>query len=243
MRILVVHNHYQQAGGEDEVFRAEAALLGERGHAVFTLTAENGPVHGLHALTAARDAVWSTGFRRALSEMLRQTRPDVAHFHNTFFRMSPSAYYACRDAGVAVVQPLHNYRLLCPSATFYRHRRVCEDCVGRVIALPGIRHGCYRGSRGQTAVVAGMLTTHRWLGTWRQCVDSYVAMTEFARAKFIAGGLPADKIAVKPNFCAVDPGMGDGAGGYALFVGRLSVEKGIATLMDAWPRLRGRVPL
>ncbi|OLB93901.1 MAG: glycosyl transferase family 1 [Candidatus Rokubacteria bacterium 13_1_40CM_68_15] len=243
MRILVVHNYYQEAGGEDEVFRAEVALLREHGHEVSTLTTENGAVHGLRSLLAARDAVWSVGFQRRLRECLRQTRPDVVHFHNTFFRVSPAAYYACRDAGVPVVQTLHNYRLVCPSATFYRGGRACEDCIGRTVALPGIRHGCYRSSRGQTAVVAGMLTAHRWLGTWQQSVDAYIAMTEFARAKFIAGGLPAEKIAIKPNFCPVDPGIGHGAGGYALFVGRLSPEKGVETLMSAWRRLGGTVPL
>jgi len=243
MRILIVHNHYQQAGGEDEVFRAEAALLRQHGHSVLTLTEENGEVRGLHALAAARDAVWSTRFQRRLTESLRQTRPDVVHFHNTFFRVSPAAYYACRDAGVTAVQTLHNYRLMCPAATFYRDGRVCEDCVGSAVAFPGIRRGCYRRSRVQTAVVAGMLTVHRRLGTWQRCVDRYIAMTEFARAKFIAGGLPAEKIAVKPNFCPVDPGIGRGAGGYALFVGRLSAEKGVETLMAAWSRLGGRVPL
>src|SRR2546422_6711162 len=167
MRILVVHNYYQQAGGEDEVFRAEVALLREHGHDVSTLTTENGAVHGLRSLVAARDAVWSVGFQRRLTECLRQSRPDVAHFHNTFFQVSPAAYYACRDAGVPVVQTLHNYRLVCPSATFYRDGRACEDCVGRAVALPGIRHGCYRGSRSQTAVVAGMLPPHRWVGARR----------------------------------------------------------------------------
>ena len=243
MRILVVHNYYQQAGGEDEVFRAEVALLREHGHDVSTLTTENGAVHGLRSLVAARDAVWSVGFQRRLTECLRQSRPDVAHFHNTFFQVSPAAYYACRDAGVPVVQTLHNYRLVCPSATFYRDGRACEDCVGRAVALPGIRHGCYRRSRSQTAVVAGMLTAHRWLGTWQRSVDAYIAMTEFAREKFIAGGLPVEKIALKPNFCATDPGIGNGAGGYALFVGRLSPEKGVETLMAAWRRLGGTVPL
>jgi len=200
-------------------------------------------VHGFRAVVAARDAVWSTSFQRRLTESLRQTRPDVVHLHNTFFQVSPAAYYACRDAGVPVVQTLHNYRLVCPSATFYRAGRACEDCLGRAVALPGIRHGCYRNSRGQTAVVAGMLAAHRWLGTWQRRVDAYIAMTEFARAKFIAGGLPAEKIAVKPNFCPVDPGLGQSDGGYALFVGRLSPEKGVETLMSAWRRLGGNVPL
>src|SRR5438046_3102422 len=88
-----------------------------------------------------------------------------------------------------------------------------------------------------------MLAAHRWLGTWQRRVDAYIAMTEFARAKFIAGGLPAEKIAVKPNFCPVDPGLGQSDGGYALFVGRLSPEKGVETLMSAWRRLGGNVPL
>ena len=243
MRILIVHNHYQQAGGEDEVFRAEAALLRQHGHSVLTLTTENGDVSGLRSLAAARDTLWSTRFHRVLTATLRRDRPDVAHFHNTFFRVSPAAYYACRNAGVPVVQTLHNYRLMCPAATFYRDGRVCEDCIGSAIASPGIRRGCYRGSRVQTAVVAGMLTMHRSLGTWQRCVDRYIATTEFARAKFIAGGLPAEKITVKPNFCPADPGVGLGEGGYALFVGRLSAEKGIGTLMNAWRRLGRPVPL
>src|SRR5256885_3261393 len=190
MRILVVHNYYQQAGGEDEVFRAEVALLREHGHDVSTLTIENGAVHGLRSLVAARDAVWSVGFQRRLTECLRQSRPDVAHFHNTFFQVSPAAYYACRDAGVPVVQTLHNYRLVCPSATFYRDARACEDCVGRAVALPGIRHGCYRGSRSQTAVVAGMPTPRPWLGTWQRSGDPHIPTTHVAPGTSTDAGLP-----------------------------------------------------
>jgi len=243
MRILIVHNHYQQAGGEDEVFRAETALLREHGHAVVTLTIQNSPVSGLGALGAARDAFWSRAFRRTLARAIEESRPDVAHFHNTFFRVSPSAYDACRQAGIPVVQSLHNYRLVCPGATLYRDGAACEDCLGGNVLTRSVRHACYRGSRAETAVVAGMLTAHRWLGTWQRSVDCYIAMTEFARETFIEGGLPAEKITIKPNFASVDPGRGDGRGRYALFVGRLSAEKGIGTLMTAWRALPRRVPL
>jgi len=144
---------------------------------------------------------------------------------------------------VPVVQTLHNYRLLCPVALFFRDGRVCEDCMGKAVPWPGVVHRCYRGSRAASGVIAAMLTTHRALGTWTKMVDVYVALTEFAQDKFIEGGLPAEKIVVKPNFVAEDPGPGGGSDGYALFVGRLSPEKGIETMLAAWDRLRTGVPL
>jgi glycosyltransferase involved in cell wall biosynthesis len=167
----------------------------------------------------------------------------LVHFHNTFPLLSPAAYHAARSAGAAVVQTLHNYRLLCPGANFFRDGRVCEDCLGKRFAWPAIQHACYRGSRAATAVTATMLAAHRLKRTWTEAVDAYVALTEFARGKLIAGGLPADKIAVKPNFVSPDPQAGAGRGGYALYVGRLSAEKGIDQLLSAWRRLDGAVPL
>lgn len=156
--------------------------------------------------------------------------------------VSPSAYYASQEAGVPVVQTLHNYRLVCPAATFFRDGHVCEDCLGKTPPWPGVMHACYRGSRSQTAVVAAMLTVHRALKTWREQVDCYITMTDFTRRKLIAGGLPAEKVAVKPNFVHPDPGMKDGHGCYALFVGRLSPEKGLRTLLQAWQGIRD-IPL
>src|SRR5205814_1104988 len=170
---------------------------------------------------------------------IRAQRPRVAHFHNTFPLISPAAYYAARAEGVGVVQTLHNFRLLCPNALFFRDGKVCEDCLGRPVAWPGVVHGCYRGSRAASAATAVMTAAHRALGTWRTAVDVYVALTEFSRQKFIAGGLPAEKIAVKANFVYPDPGPGAGAGGYAVFVGRLSAEKGVETLLAAWRPLGG----
>jgi glycosyltransferase involved in cell wall biosynthesis len=141
-----------------------------------------------------------------------------------------------------VVQTLQNYRLLCPAATLQNDGCVCEECLGRS-PWRGVLHACYRDSRAATAVVVLMLSVHRWLGTWSKMVDYYIALTEFVRAKFIEGELPAEKIVVKPHFVFRDPGVRDGRGEYALFVGRLAEEKGLRTLLAAWERLNNRVPL
>jgi glycosyltransferase involved in cell wall biosynthesis len=243
MKILAVHNRYQQPGGEDQVFVDETALLEARNHRVFRYEVHNDQVKQVNRLTLAKDTVWNASAYRELGSLIRRERPDVVHFHNTLPLISPAGYYAARAEGVPVIQTLHNYRLLCPVALFFRDGRVCEDCMGKAVPWPGVVHRCYRGSRAASAVIATMLTVHRALRTWTEMVDVYVALTEFARNKFIEGGLPAGKIAVKPNFVAPDPGRGQGGGGYALFVGRLAPEKGTGTMLAAWDRLGTRVPL
>ncbi len=141
-----------------------------------------------------------------------------------------------------VVLTLHNYRLLCPSAVLFRDGRICEDCLHTRIPSPSVRHACYRGSRAASSAVAAMLTVHRILGTWTRAVDLFISLSEFARDKFVAGGLPAHKVTVKPNFTP-DPGVRATRGSYALFVGRLSEEKGVNTLLRAWRCLGDRIPL
>jgi glycosyltransferase involved in cell wall biosynthesis len=232
MRIALIHNYYHLKGGEDIAFSAESALLREHGHTVFELVDDNSRING--ALNQARYLIWSQENYRRLVKLIRREKPDLAHIHNTFFILSPSVYYACSDEGIPVVQTLHNYRLLCPAATFFRDGKVCEDCLHQSIAISGIKHRCYHQSFIQTAALAGMLGLHRMIGTWRDKIDLYIALTEFARQKFIQGGFPEDKIVVKPNFIHPDPGMGTHQGKYALFVGRLSDEKGIRTLIEAW---------
>lgn len=243
MKVLAVHNSYQQPGGEDQVFLAEAALLERYGHTVVRYSTHNDRVTEMNRLALTGAALWNHSTYRELRTLIRRERPHVAHFHNTFPLVSPASYYAARAEGVPVVQTLHNYRLLCPNALFFRDGRVCEDCMHKAIPWPGVVHKCYRGSRAASGLVATMLTTHRALGTWTEMVDVYVALTEFARGKFIEGGLPTEKLTVKPNFVYPDPGSGGGDEGHALFVGRLSPEKGVGTLLAAWERLQGRVPL
>ena len=243
MKVLLVHNHYQQPGGEDVVFAAEGRLLESRGHQVVRYTAHNDQAAALGPLTLARTAVWSADAYGELRGLLAREQPDVVHVHNTLPLVSPAVYYAARRAGVPVVQTLHNYRLLCPNAIFFRDGRVCEDCLGKSLPYPGVVHACYRGSRAASGAVAAMLTIHRALGTWTRQVDLFVALTEFARRKFVEGGVPTDQLFVKPNFVDPDPGEGPGDGGYALYVGRLAPEKGVRTLLAAWRRAAPGLPL
>lgn len=242
-KVLLVHNFYQQPGGEDQVFAAEAALLESRGHEVVCFTAHNDRVKQLGPLQLGATTLWSHSAHRDLRRLLRRERPQVMHVHNTLPLLSPSVYFAARAEGVPVVQTLHNFRLLCPGGLLLRDGEVCEACVGKAFPAAGVVHACYRGSRAATGAVAGMLGVHRILGTWSRRVDAFIALTEISRRKFIEGGLPPERIRVKPNFVAPDPGMGPHRGGYALFVGRLAPEKGICTLLEAWTRLGETVPL
>jgi glycosyltransferase involved in cell wall biosynthesis len=239
--IFVVHNHYQQPGGEDEVVRAETAVLRANGHEVHEYRVHNARIDGMSTVGLFAGTVWSTGAHREIGEALAANGCTVAHFHNTFPLVSPAGYYAAKRQGVAVVQTLHNYRLLCPNALFYRQNTLCEQCLGKTVPWPGVLHKCYRGSRAATAAVAGMLSVHRMMGTYSRAVDIYVALTEFARSKFIEGGLPAEKIVVKPNFTE-DPGVGRHTENSVLFVGRLTREKGVDDLLAAWRTVSARRP-
>lgn len=243
MRILSVHNRYQIRGGEDECHEAEVQLLKERGHQVDVYEESNDRVAALSKVQLVAKTIWSQSTYQMIRHQLKRQPYDVVHIQNFFPLISPSVYYAAKAEGVPVVQTLHNYRLLCPNALFFRDGQVCEDCLGKPIPYPGIQHGCYRENRMASAGVAAMLSVHRTLKTWTETVDLYVALTEFARQKFIEGGLPADKIVIKPHFVSPDPGIGEGKGGYALFVGRLSVEKGLDTLLAAWEHLEAQIPL
>lgn len=234
LRVLLVHNRYQRRGGEDYVYETEGALLESAGHAVARLELHNDAADGMSKLALARRTVWSREGRAAVEEAARAHGADVVHFHNTLPLVSPAGYTGARDAGAAVVQTVHNFRLLCPSATLFRDGHVCEDCVGKAFALPGVVHGCYRGSRAATLAVATATAVHRALGTYDTVVDRLVALTPFMRDKLVEGGYARDRIAVKPNAVREMPALAARGGGYALFASRLDAGKGIETLLRAW---------
>jgi len=243
MNILLVHNFYQQPGGEDVVFDEEARLLGAHGHRVARFTRHNDAIRTMGGPAMAAATFWNRRVASELREAIRDGRPDVVHVHNTFPLVSPAALrVAASEGGCAVVQTLHNYRLMCPNTLLFRDGRVCESCLGKKLAWPGIVRGCYRGSRAATAMAAASVSAHRMLGTYGRAVHLYIAPTEFARRLFLRGGLPAEKVVVKPHFLDPDPGPGAGGGG-AIFVGRLAPGKGVETILAAWGRSEARTPL
>ncbi|MEK0315275.1 glycosyltransferase family 4 protein [Cohnella sp. 56] len=242
LNILSVHNKYLIRGGEDGSFAAKNALLEQHGHNVVLHVENNTRVEELGKLRTAAKTIWSKETTKTIRSLLRDNRIDLVECENTFPLISPSIYYAARDMGVPIVQNVRNYRLICPNALFFREGRVCEDCLGKFMPWPGVKNKCYKESLGGSATVAAMLTTHRALGTYQNKVSKYIVLTEFARGKLIQAGFPADRITVRPNFVP-DPGEGNGEGGFALYVGRLSPEKGIDTMLEAWKLLPEHIPL
>lgn len=235
MKVLLVHNRYQQQGGEDSVVEAEAQILNDHGAQVELLKADNDEIRGVFGkIKASMDVVYSPRGVARIQNSIVEFAPDIVHVHNWFPTLSPAIFGACGRNRVPVVHTLHNYRLLCVKASLYRNGKPCEECLGKSFRLPGIIHGCYRGSRsGSTAATAAMLF-HWRMGTWERSVDRFIALSHFAKNKLVQGGVPASKIAIKPNALAADPGVRHGHGGYFAYVGRLTDEKGIPTLLECW---------
>jgi glycosyltransferase involved in cell wall biosynthesis len=243
MRVGIFHNRYFERGGEDVVADAEAALLAKAGHEVHRLTADNREALTRSPLAPVRTAFtahWNPETPRQVDAFLDAHPVDVAHVHNFFPVLSPALHWSLARRGVPVVQTLHNYRLLCANGLFLRDGKPCEDCVTRG-PWNALRHGCYRGSRAQTAVWARATAHHRRRGTWEDAVSLFTTPSEFARGKLLRAGLDPERVVTKPNPVA-DPGPPTPPGEGAVYVGRLSHEKGVDLLLEAW-RAQAGAPL
>ncbi len=245
MKILTVHNRYQLRGGEDESTLAEEQLLESRGHEIRQLLFDNDGISGFGAVRVGLNSSWSQDSYDRMTREIASWRPDVVSMHNFFPVATPSVHYAATRAGVPVVQTLHNFRTLCPNGVFFRNGRPCEECLDKLVPWPGIAHACYRDSHAASAAVASMIAVQKLRRTWHTQVTLFLVLTEFARQKFVLGGLPADRLLVKPNFVQSDLGPGSGDGDFIFYAGRLSDEKGIRLLLEAWQmaRPRGRLVL
>ena len=242
----MVHNYYQShaPSGEDGVFREDEKLLRSKGHKITLFTRHSDHIIKFSPLKKATlmwQVTWSRESYKAIEQLIKLEKPDIVHVCNTFPLISPSIYYACRKYGIPVVQTVQNYRLFCASGILFRADSVCEECMA-LSSIRAIRHGCYRNSRLQTIPIVIMHHIHKWLDTWTKCVDVYIAATEFSRQKLIQGGLPSERVVVKPNFFLYMPEPSYNQGNYVVFFGRLSVEKGVRTLLSAWKQLQD-VPL
>ncbi|MGH9102093.1 MAG: glycosyltransferase [Acidimicrobiales bacterium] len=232
MRVLLLHSPYRQAGGEDTVVAAEAALLAGAGHEVRVVQRPNQAT--VRAGAALLAAPWNPAAARLVRRELAAWRPDVCHVHNTWFSLSPAAPATASRAGVPVVSTLHNYRLVCADALLFRDGRPCEDCLAGS-PWQGLRHRCYHGSLSQSALVT-LTTASGRRAVWDRGVDAFLVYSEFAMRRFLAGGLPAARLRLRPNFTA-DPGerpLPPSASRRVVFAGRLTAVKGVAQLLEAW---------
>jgi glycosyltransferase involved in cell wall biosynthesis len=243
MRIVVAHNRYRYAGGEDSVVRSEVEMLRNAGHDVELLEADNQTIDGfVEKIAAAGSLFRSSSSNRKMAELVRTFQPDLLHIHNWFPQISPSIIAVARAASIPIVQTLHNFRMICANGVMFRDGKVCDDCVGKAFPLNAAMHGCYGGSRVGSALVSAAFSYHRLAHTW-DGVSTFIALSENQRRLLVRNGMEAARITVKPNFVKDTGEVGTGRGGYALFVGRLMPEKGIRTLLNAWDLNRVSLPL
>lgn len=233
MRILAIHNYYQQRGGEDQCFEDEVNVLTEHGHEVKTYTVHNDSIQG-SKLRVAAGSIWSPNAYQEVFAQVTEYKPDIVHVMNAFPLLSPSVFYAAKKAGAAIVHEVSNYRMFCPGTFLMRDGKHCEACIGKRFALPAIVHRCYRQSYVASLTLAMSTYLHRKWKTWDRAVDLFICPSSAARDLLIQGGLPENRLMVKPNALHADPGAGSGSVGGFVYVGRLSPEKGLRTLLEVW---------
>lgn len=240
-KILIVHNYYQIPGGEDTVVANEKKLLEDHGHEVILYSRDNSELKTMgkfRKLLLPFTTVYNPRTSREIKGIIKEQGVDIVHVHNTLNLISPSVYYAARKCGVPVVQTIHNFRFLCPGATFYRDGKICEDCVGKGLEC-AVKHECYRGSRAQTLICVLSTWFHRMTGIYGKI--NYICLTEFNKKKLLQlKQIKEKRVYVKPNFVEGTENCIERNG--FIFAGRLDELKGIRVLVEAWKLMGADAP-
>lgn len=238
MRILIAHNRYQQRGGEDVVVENEAALLVKMGHDVERFIVDNDEITGLRRkVQTAFEVFDNPPITSAFDKKLAGFEPQIVHFHNFFPRLSPAALQKSLSRRIPTLHTLHNYRLLCAGATFFRDGKVCDKCINTRWGLPAVRYRCYRKSPVGSFLVAQVSANYRRIFNAYPRLLTLVALNEFARGEFIRGGFDPARIVVKGN-AAPDAGLDENTRkGLIVFAGRLTYEKGF----DLIPKIASKI--
>lgn len=238
MKILLIHNKYKQAGGEDAIFEMEKSLLEGNNHQVKAVVFDNAEIDNLSkTLKLSYQLVYNKKSKAIIEDAIIQFKPDVIHVHNFFYLASPSIFFAAHQANIPIIVTLHNYRLICSGSLLMRNDKPCELCTNQMFPLHGIKYGCHRDSRVQTAQLTLATGIHKFLRTWSTKVTEYICLTNFAKAKFTHSSLQLrpENIVVKPNSVDdIKPSDFSERDNFFLFIGRLSQEKGIEVLLKAF---------
>ena len=237
--ILIVHNYYQIPGGEDTVVANEKTMLEKHGHKVILYSRNNAELKQMskiRILFLPFTTVFNLRTYKEIKKQIRRENIDVVHVHNTLNLISPAVYYAARSMKVPVVQTIHNFRLLCPGATFYRDGHICEDCVKNGLKC-AVKYSCYRGSKAQTLVCAISTWLHRTTGIYGKI--NYICLTEFNKDKLLQlKHIKPERVFVKPNFVENNSFIPEEERlNQFVFVGRLDKLKGVDILFEAWKRM------
>lgn len=241
-KILIIHNSHRKgsSSGDDIVFKKEAELLTTHAHDVIRFNLFNDEFDASNAikkLLIGLQIPWSISAFRMIEKVLSKECPDIVHIHNFFPLLSPSIYYAIHSKGIPIVQTLHDFRFLCPMAFFMRNGFICEECKGGSF-LRSIKYGCFKNSKVQTIPVALMLKIHYMLNTFKNKIDAYICLTESQRKIFLDAGFDRNKLFLKPNLIDDTFTAGENKkGNYVIFIGRIGVEKGLGTIIEAWKYL------
>lgn len=236
-KILQVHNYYQIPGGEDTVVANEKKLLEDHGHKVIQYSRNNSELKEFskaRKLLLPFTTIFNPRTYKEVKQIIKEQNIDIVHVHNTLNLISPAVYYAALSCKVPVVQTVHNFRLLCPGATFYRDGHICEDCMEHGLGC-AVKHSCYRGSKAQTLACVINTWIHRRIGIYGKI--NYICLTEFNREKLLSlKQIKQEQIYVKPNFTYT---FGDSkkTGDYYLYIGRIEEIKGVHLLIDAFSKM------